>query len=81
MPLAHPARTGVILALTFLVGLASVTAFSATWQRREDVTAACANVFEQQKGGLTGYRWDWLPPTWVCTYSDGDERRLPLLQR
>ena len=76
-----PAVRMGLAALVVVIMLAGVVGLSAAWQRMDDVSSACANVFEEQKTELTGYRWGWLPPAWICTYGDGDERRLPLLQR
>lgn len=71
--------------LYFVVSLAFVGAvvvgLNAAWQAAEDIDLACADVFEERKTEQVGYHWDWLPPAWVCDYSDGTERPLPFGQR
>lgn len=69
-----------LVALALVVLFAVATGLSAGWQRREGVTAACARIFED-KADLSGYKWGWLPPGWVCTYGNGEDRRLPFMQR
>lgn len=44
----------------------------------DDINAACAVAFEKDKTNQAGYHWEWFPPSWVCDYVDGTERRLPM---
>lgn len=83
--LRRRALAWAVVAVVAVAVVAVPLGLSAMWQRKEGVDAACARIYENDKTELSGYRWGWMPPAWVCEYdaSGGKryERRLPFGQR